>query len=171
MDGYGVLPMVDAAKIADIIVTVTGDINVVDVQHFQVAKDGCIVANSGHFNVEINLEGLGKISKSVTQLKPNVQEYLLKSGKRIYVLAEGRLVNLAVAEGHPSLVMDMSFANQALAAPFITSNRGKLENKVYTIERELDVEVAKLKLQSMGVKIDALTPRQKKYLGSWQEGT
>lgn len=171
MDGYGVLPMVDAAKIADIIVTVTGDINVVDVQHFQVAKDGCIVANSGHFNVEINLEGLGKILKSVTQLKPNVQEYLLKSGKRIYVLAEGRLVNLAVAEGHPSLVMDMSFANQALAATFITSNRGKLENKVYTIERELDVEVAKLKLQSMGVKIDALTPRQKKYLSSWQEGT
>lgn len=179
MDGFEVMPMKEAVRLADIVVTVTGNINVLDTDHFLVMKDGCIVANSGHFNVEINLEGLKKLSKSVVELKPNVEEYELKGakgsngrkGKRVVVLAQGRLVNLAAAEGHPSMVMDMSFANQAMAASFIAKNHEKLEPKVYTIEKELDEEVAALKLQSLGVKIDSLTPRQKKYLSSWNEGT
>lgn len=171
MDGYRVMPMSEAARVADIIVTVTGNINVLDAEHFKVAKDGCIIANSGHFNVEINLDALKKLSKQITEARPQVAEYALKNGRKIYVLSEGRLVNLASAEGHPSAVMDMSFANQALAAVFITKNRARLEKKVYTIEKDLDEEVASLKLSSLGIKIDALTPRQKKYLSSWQEGT
>jgi len=171
MDGYQVMPMIEAARKGDIFVTVTGDINVIDVPHFKVMKSGAIVANSGHFNVELNLADLKKQSKSITEVRPFVQEYLLKSGSKIYILAEGRLVNLSAAEGHPSAVMDMSFANQALAAVFVAKNQGKLENKVYTVESELDEEVARLKLAAMGVSIDKLTPRQKKYLNSWDEGT
>ncbi len=171
MDGYVVRPMLDAVRSADIIVTVTGDINVLDEPHFRAIKDGAIVANAGHFDVEINLVALKKLSKSVVEVRPNVQEYLLRDGRKVHVLAEGRLVNLASAEGHPSMVMDMSFANQALAAAFIVRNQGKLERKVYAVEQELDEEVARLKLAAMKIKIDQLTPRQKKYLTSWQEGT
>ncbi|MCL5436168.1 MAG: adenosylhomocysteinase [Patescibacteria group bacterium] len=171
MDGFEVMPMLDAAKRADIVVTVTGDINVLDGQHFKAMKDGCIVANSGHFNVEINLPALKKLSKAVQTVKPGVEVYEMRDGRKFYVLAEGRLVNLAAAEGHPATVMDMSFANQALAAVFLVRNHGKLEKKVYTIEKELDEEVASLKLKSLGIKIDVLTPRQKKYLSSWDEGT
>ncbi|MDP2933672.1 MAG: adenosylhomocysteinase, partial [bacterium] len=155
----------------DIFVTVTGDINVIDVEHFKLMKDGVIVSNSGHFNVEVNLDGLKKLTKQISEVRPNVAEYLLKSGKKIHVLAEGRLVNLAAAEGHPAAVMDMSFANQALAAVFIAKNHATLNKKVYSVEQQLDEEVARLKLQSLGIKIDVLTPRQKKYLSSWQEGT
>lgn len=171
MDGFEVMPMMDAVKKADIAVTVTGDINVLDAQHFRVMKDGCIVANSGHFNVEINLPALKKISKEVLETKPNVQEYTTRDGRRLFILCEGRLVNLAAAEGHPAQVMDMSFANQALAAVFIARNHKTLEPRVYTLEKELDEEVASLKLRSMGIKIDTLTPRQKKYLSAWDEGT
>lgn len=171
MDGFRVMPMAEAARCGDIFVTVTGDINVIDVEHFKTMKDGAIVANSGHFNVELNLEGLKKLTTRITEVRPYVAEYLLKSGRKIHVLAEGRLVNLAAAEGHPSMVMDMSFANQALAAVFIARNHSTLEKKVYSVEKELDEEVARLKLQSLGIKIDTLTPRQKKYLSSWQEGT
>ena len=171
MDAYEVMPMMEAARKGDVFVTTTGDINVIDVHHFEVMRDGVIVANSGHFDVELNLTGLKKITKEIKEVRPNVEEYMLKSGKKIHVLAEGRLVNLSAAEGHPAMVMDMSFANQALAATFITENKGKLENKVYTIDKELDEEVAALKLQAMGIKIDTLTPRQRKYLNSWNEGT
>ena len=171
MDGFRVMPMMDAAREGDIFVTVTGDINVIDMEHFKVMKDGAIVANSGHFNVELNLEGLKKLAAQITEVRPYVAEYLLKSGKKVHVLAEGRLVNLAAAEGHPAAVMDMSFANQALAAVFIAKNHKTLEKKVYSVEKELDDEVALLKLQSLGIKIDTLSPRQKKYLSSWNEGT
>ncbi|MBI4054019.1 MAG: adenosylhomocysteinase [Candidatus Doudnabacteria bacterium] len=171
MDGFEVLPMGQAIKRADLLVTVTGNVNAVDVEHFRAIKDGCIVANAGHFNVELNLAGLKRLSKSVTFLKPNVEEYLLKNGRRVFVLAQGRLVNLAAAEGHPSMVMDMSFANQALAAVFIARNHARLQKKVYSVERELDEEVALLKLRSMGIVIDKLSEKQKRYLSSWQEGT
>ena len=171
MDGYEVMPMIDAARKGDVFVTTTGDINVIDVPHFKVMRDGAIVANSGHFDVELNLTGLKKITKEIKEVRPNVEEYLLRSGKKIHVLAQGRLVNLSAAEGHPAMVMDMSFANQALAATFIARNHKTLERKVYTIEKKLDEEVAALKLQAMGIKIDTLTPRQRKYLSSWSEGT
>jgi adenosylhomocysteinase len=171
MDGFEVMPMLEAVKKADIVVTVTGDINVLDMPHFKVMKDGCVVANAGHFNVEINLAAVKKLAKTVLPVKPNVEAYSLRDGRTIYVLAEGRLVNLASAEGHPAAVMDMSFANQALAAVFLARNHQHLENKVYTIEHELDKEVASLKLKSLGIKIDTLTPRQKKYLTSWNQGT
>ena len=171
MDGYKVMPMLEAARTGDIFVTVTGDISVIDIPHFKVMKDGAIVANAGHFDVELNLAGLKKITKQITEVRTHVEEYLLKSGRKIYVLTQGRLVNLSAAEGHPSAVMDMSFANQALAAVFIARNHKELGRKVYTIEKELDEEVASLKLQAMGVKIDKLTPRQRKYLSSWSEGT
>ena len=171
MDGYKVMPMLEAARTGDIFVTVTGDVSVIDIPHFKVMKDGAIVANAGHFDVELNLAGLKKITKQITEVRTHVEEYLLKSGRKIYVLTQGRLVNLSAAEGHPSAVMDMSFANQALAAVFIARNHKELGRKVYTIEKELDEEVASLKLQAMGVKIDKLTPRQRKYLSSWSEGT
>jgi len=171
MDGYLVMPMKEAAKLGDFFVTVTGNTSVLRREHFEVMKDGAIVANSGHFNVEIDLQALEEMAESVREVRPNVKEYRLKDGRRIYVLADGRLVNLAAAEGHPASVMDMSFANQALSARYIAENRGKLENKVYPVPREIDERVARLKLKALGVEIDELTPEQIKYLQSWEFGT
>jgi adenosylhomocysteinase len=171
MDGYLVMPMKEAAKLGDFFVTVTGNTSVLRREHFEVMKDGAIVANSGHFNVEIDLKALEEMAESVREVRPNVKEYRLKDGRRIYVLADGRLVNLAAAEGHPASVMDMSFANQALSARYIAENRGKLENKVYPVPREIDERVARLKLKALGVEIDELTPEQIKYLQSWEFGT
>jgi adenosylhomocysteinase len=171
MDGYRVMPMAEAAPVGDFFCTLTGDIQVIRKEHFLKMKDGAILANSGHFNVEIHLEGLEKISTGKRTIREFVEEYRLKSGKRIYVLGEGRLINLAAAEGHPSSVMDMSFANQALAAEFMIQNKGKLGRKVHGVPADIDREIARLKLASMGVKIDTLTPLQKKYLSSWEMGT
>jgi adenosylhomocysteinase len=172
MDGFRVMPMAEAAPIGDIFVTSTGDINVIDIHHMEAMKDGAIVANSGHFNVEINLKELSKVATGEPErVRPFVDKYVLKSGKAIYVLGEGRLINLAAAEGHPASVMDMSFANQALASEFMRENSSTLENQVYVIPEELDMEIARLKLAAMGVKIDTLTPQQEKYLNQWQEGT
>jgi adenosylhomocysteinase len=172
MDGFQVMPMMDAARIGDIFCTVTGDINVVDQQHFEVMKDGAIVANSGHFNVEINIPALAKMSKGDPNLvRPFVQQYTTKDGRKINILGEGRLINLASAEGHPASVMDMSFANQALAAEFMVKNAKTLEKRVYSVPAEVDAEIARIKLEAMMVKIDELTPEQVKYLNSWEEGT
>jgi len=172
MDGFQVMPMMEAAKIGDIFCTVTGDINVIDTRHFEVMKDGAIVANSGHFNVEINIPGLAKLSKGDPKLvRPFVDQYETKDGRKINILAEGRLINLASAEGHPASVMDMSFANQALAAEFMIKNAKTLEKRVYSVPPEVDAEIARIKLAAMGVKIDELTPEQVKYLNSWEEGT
>ncbi|OGC08007.1 adenosylhomocysteinase [candidate division WOR-1 bacterium RIFOXYA2_FULL_36_21] len=172
MDGFRVMPMVEAAKVGDVFCTLTGDINVIDVHHFEVMKDGAIVCNSGHFNVEINIEGLKKIAKSVKENVRNfVDEYTLKNGHRINLLAEGRLINLSAAEGHPASVMDMSFSTQALASDFCIKNKGKLEPKVYYVPQDIEDWVAKLKLKSMGIEIDVLTAEQEKYLASWSEGT
>ncbi len=171
MDGFDVMPLIDAAKIGDIFITVTGNINVISEKVFSKMKDGAIVANTGHFNVEIDIDGLQKLSKSKRNIRDFVEEYLLKDGRRIYLLAEGRLVNLSAAEGHPAAVMDMSFANQALSAEYIFKNAKKLEKKVYSVPEEIDREIARLKLESMGIKIDKLTKEQFKYLHSWQEGT
>lgn len=171
MDGFDVMPAKDAASRGDIFVTVTGNINVLTQEHFLQMKDGAIVANTGHFNVEIDIEGLEKISKSKRKIRDFVEEYTLKNGKRIFLLAEGRLVNLSAAEGHPAAVMDMSFANQALSAEYIFKNGKKLDKKVYPVPQEIDREIARLKLESMGIKIDTLTPEQYKYLHSWQMGT
>jgi adenosylhomocysteinase len=172
MDGFQVMPMVEAAKIADILCTVTGDLNVIDERHFKVMKDGAIVANSGHFNVEINIPSLAKMSVGEpTLVRPFVQQYNTKDGRKINILGEGRLINLASAEGHPASVMDMSFANQALAAEYMLKNADKLEKKVYSVPEVIDAEIARIKLDAMGVKIDVLTDEQVKYLNSWQEGT
>ncbi len=171
MDGFEVMPMRDAARVGDIFVTVTGDINVIDKGHFMLMKDGAIVCNSGHFNVEIDIEGLKKISKRRRIIRDFVEEFTLKGGKRIYVLGEGRLINLAAAEGHPSAVMDMSFANQALSAEYMVKNGSSLKKSVYKVPDKIDKEIAALKLSSMGIKIDRLTPKQKKYLSSWEMGT
>jgi len=171
MDGYRVMPMADAVPIGDLFITLTGDTSVIRPEHFRKMKDGAIVANSGHFNVELDLPGLKRISKRVRRVREFVQEYTLKSGKRIHILGEGRLINLAAAEGHPAMVMDMSFANQALAAEYIAKNHKKLENRVYQMPEKIDDNIAALKLKSMGVRIDKLTPQQRKYLASWQEGT
>ena len=171
MTGYRVMPMAAAAKIGDIFVTVTGDINVLDKHHFEVMKDGAIVANSGHFNVEINIPALEQMAKEKRLVRPFVDQYQLPDGRAIHVLAEGRLVNLAAAEGHPASVMDMSFANQALSAEYMAKNAGKLENKVYGVPEDIDREIARLKLETMGVRIDTLTAEQEKYLNSWEEGT
>jgi len=171
MDGYEVMPMIDAAKIADIFCTVTGNTSVIRAEHFKVMKDGAIVANSGHFNVEIDLEALKKLSKSVRNIREFVDEYTLKDGRHINVLGEGRLINLASAEGHPSSVMDMSFANQALCVEYILKNAKKMKKDVYSVPVEIDELIASLKLSSMGISIDKLTAAQKKYLGSWEEGT
>ena len=172
MDGYEVALMLDAAKIGDIFCTVTGDLNVVDGHHFEVMKDGAIVANSGHFNVEINIPALEKMSKGEPALvRPFVQQYVTKDGRKINILGEGRLINLASAEGHPASVMDMSFANQALAAEYMLKNADKLEKKVYSVPADIDAEIARIKLDAMGVKIDKLSDEQLKYLNSWQEGT
>jgi adenosylhomocysteinase len=172
MDGYRVMPMREAAPQGDIFITSTGDINVIDRQHFEVMKDGAILANSGHFNVEINIPALEELAGGPPRrVRPFVDEYTLPDGRRLYLLAEGRLVNLAAAEGHPSAVMDMSFANQALCAAYILRNAGHLERTVYTVPEEIDREIARLKLQAMGVEIDVLTPEQERYLASWEEGT
>jgi len=171
MDGFRVMRMIDAAKLADFICTSTGDINVVDKKHFNVMKDRCIVCNSGHFNVEINIKELEKMKKSKREIRNFVMEYVLKDGRRIYLLADGRLVNLASAEGHPACVMDMSFANQALSAEYILKNAAKLDCDVYIIPEKIDTEIARIKLREMGVKIDKLSAEQKKYLSSWKEGT
>ncbi|NIQ08200.1 MAG: adenosylhomocysteinase, partial [Phycisphaerae bacterium] len=171
MDGFNVMPMSKAVKEGDIFITVTGNIAVIRPEHFEKMKDGAIVCNSGHFNVELDLEGLKKISKSVREVRPLVNEYNLKNGKRIIVLAEGRLVNLSCAEGHPAMVMDMSFANQSLAAEYLVNKASGMENRVYVVPEKIDARIAQLKLKSMATSIDKLTPRQKEYLASWQEGT
>ncbi len=171
MDGYEVMPMKEAAKKGDIFVTLTGDLNVIDKQHFIQMKSGAIVCNSGHFNDEINLKALKQMSKSVKKVREFVDEYRLKNNKTICVLGEGRLINLAAAEGHPASVMDMSFANQALSAEYMVKNHKKLEKQVYVIPEKMDKEIARLKLNAMGIKIDTLTAEQKKYLNSWQSGT
>ena len=170
MDGFRVMTGLDAAKIGDFFCTVTGNTSVIAKEHFEQMKDGAIVANSGHFNVEIDIAWLEKNGKKRT-VREFVDEYTLKNGRRIAVLGEGRLINLASAEGHPSSVMDMSFANQALSAEHIAKHGKKLEKKVYPVPAEIDREIARLKLRAMGVKIDKLTPEQEKYLASWQEGT
>jgi adenosylhomocysteinase len=169
MDGYQVMPLLEAAKVGDIFITTTGDKNVIDQVHLRAMKDGAILANSGHFNVEINIPALESLAAKKRRLKPLVDEYTLKGGRRLYLLAEGRLVNLAAAEGHPASVMDMSFANQALCLEYMVKN--ELEIRVHPVPEEIDKEVARLKLDSMGINIDSLTPQQKKYLTSWEEGT
>jgi len=172
MDGYQVMPMLDAVKIGDIFCTVTGDINVIDEHHFAVMKDGAIVANSGHFNVEINIPALEKMSKGEPKhVREFVHQYETNDGRKINILGEGRLINLASAEGHPASVMDMSFANQALSAEYMAKNADKLEKKVYSVPTDIDNEIARLKLAAMGTKIDILTPEQTHYLNSWEEGT
>jgi len=171
MDGFRVMPMQEAAEQGDIFVTVTGDVNVLDRAHFAAMKDGVILANSGHFNSEINLKALDDLATGVRQVRAGVQEYKLADGRRLHVLGEGRLINLAGAEGHPAAVMDMSFANQALCAEYMAKNAGKLEARVYDVPDDIDAEVARLKLRSMGIAIDTLTEEQKRYLSSWEEGT
>lgn len=171
MDGFEVMPIKEAAGIGDIFVTATGDINVISKDCFTMMKDGAILCNSGHFNVEISIDDLKKMSKARRMIRDFVEEYTLKSNKRLYLLGEGRLINLAAAEGHPSAVMDMSFANQALCAEYMVKNFKKLEKKVYSVPEEIDRKIAFLKLRAMGIRIDALTAEQKKYLGSWEMGT
>jgi len=171
MDGFRVMPMSDAARIGDIFITATGDIHVLDGEDFALMKDGAIVANSGHFNVEINIPDLEKMAVEKRQPRAFIDQYILADGRRINILGEGRLINLASAEGHPSAVMDMSFANQALASEFLLKNRGKLEPRVYALPEDVDREIASLKLAAMGVRIDTLTAEQAKYLSSWEEGT
>ncbi len=171
MDGFEVMPMDEAIKEADIICTATGNKTVISVEHFKQMKDGAIVANTGHFNVEFDYDGLVKIAKSRRHMRDQLEEVVLEGGKKVFVLGEGRLINLASAEGHPPDVMDMSFANQALAAEYLVQNKGKLEVGVYTVPKELDDMIAQLKLESLGIKIDQLTEAQKLYLSSWNEGT
>ncbi len=171
MDGFQVMPLLEAARVGDIFITVSGDKNVIDKAHFQVMKDGAILANSGHFNAEINIPVLEDMAKSKRTIRDFVEEYTLADGRSLYLLGEGRLINLVAAEGHPASVMDMSFANQALCAEFMVKNKGKLEIKVHPVPEEIDKEVARLKLRAMGVEIDSLTAEQQKYLASWEEGT
>ncbi len=171
MDGYQVMPILGAAKLGDIFITTTGDKYVIDKAHLQMMKDGAILANSGHFNVEINIPALESLARSKRQIKPLVDEYTLKDGRHLYLLGEGRLVNLAAAEGHPASVMDMSFANQALCLEYMVKNRESLETRVHPVPEEIDKQVARLKLNSMDINIDSLTPEQKEYLASWEQGT
>lgn len=171
MDGFQVMSLNEAAKTGDVFVTTTGDKNVITKNHFEKMKDGAIVANSGHFNVEIDIPALESLSRSKREIRDFVEEYTLKKGKKIYLLGEGRLINLAAAEGHPATVMDMSFANQALSVLFLFREGKDLQKKVYSVPRELDDEIARLKLKSLGIKIDKLTAEQKEYLTGWQEGT
>jgi len=171
MDGYQVMPLAEAAKIGDFFVTVTGDMNVIRKEHFLLMKDGAILANSGHFDVEIEKNALQKMAKSIRRIREFVDEYILENNRRIYLLGEGRLINLAAAEGHPSSVMDMSFANQALTADYLVKEGNKLEKKVYSVPEHIDREIARLKLNSMGIEIDSLTLEQEKYLSSWEMGT
>lgn len=171
MDGFEVMPMAEAAKVGDFFITLTGDCNVVDRAHLEVMKDGAILANSGHFDNEINLKALEGMSERKQRIRDHVDEYWLQDGRKLYVLGEGRLVNLAAAEGHPASVMDMSFANQALGAEWIVQNHARLEKRVYELPHEVDEEIAHLKLHAMGIAIDYLTEEQERYLQSWQEGT
>jgi adenosylhomocysteinase len=171
MDGFDVMPIAKAAQLGDIFVTLTGDIHVIRKEHFAKMKDGAIVANSGHFNVELELDGLKKISKKIRLIRDFVQEYTRKSGRKVFILGEGRLINLAAAEGHPASVMDMSFANQALGAEYVVNNHQSLRNKVYSIPTDIDNEIARLKLKALGIPIDTLTAEQEHYLSSWEMGT
>ena len=171
MDGFRVMPMEEAVRIGDIFCTVTGDLNVIDRGHFEVMKDGAIIANSGHFNVEINIPALEEMAEEKRLVRPFVDQYILPDGRHLNLLGEGRLINLAAAEGHPASVMDMSFANQALSAEYMVKNADKLEKKVYSVPGDIDREIARLKLDAMGVKLDVLTSEQVKYLNSWEEGT
>jgi len=177
MDGYRVMPLEKAVGLADVVLSVTGNKNVIDERHLRLAKDGVVLAQAGHFDVEVNKTALKKMTDTIRQVRPFVQEYQIatrppqKKFKKIYLLAEGRLVNLAAAEGHPASVMDMSFAGQAVAARYMWENRGKLKIEVHRLPRELDENIASLKLKSAGVKIDQLTREQKNYLGAWKEGT
>jgi adenosylhomocysteinase len=171
MEGFRVMPMNEAAKIGDIFVTLTGDLNVIDRHHFEVMKDGAIVANSGHFNVEINIPALEEMATDKRLVRPFVEQYQLSDGRRVHLLGEGRLINLAAAEGHPASVMDMSFANQALSLEYLVRNADQLQNRVYGVPQDIDKEIARLKLAAMDVAIDQLTAQQHAYLNSWQEGT
>lgn len=171
MDGYQVMPLTEAAKIGDVFVTTTGNKDVINRDHFSRMKDGAVVANSGHFNVEIDIPTLAKMSQKKRKIRDFVDEYSLKSGRKIYLLAEGRLINLSAAEGHPATVMDMSFANQALSVLYLNKKGKSLQNEVYGVPEKIDNEIARLKLKALGIKIDRLTPEQKKYLAGWQEGT
>ncbi len=171
MDGFRVMPMLEAAKVGDIFCTLTGDINVLDAHHFAVMKDGALIANSGHFNVEINIPALEAMAKTKRLVRPFVEEYQLPDGRRLHILGEGRLINLAAAEGHPASVMDMSFANQALSTEYLYQNYKSLEHKVYSVPDVIDREIARLKLMAMGVSLDVLTADQVHYLNSWEEGT
>jgi adenosylhomocysteinase len=171
MDGYRVMPLLEAAAQSDFIITATGDKHVVDREHIEAMKDGCVLANSGHFNVEINIPALEALSVGNRRPRPSVDEYTLADGRTLCLLAEGRLVNLAAAEGHPSAVMDMSFANQVLCAVHLASAAGRLEHRVHEVPAEIDREVAQLKLAAMGLRIDELTAEQASYLSSWEEGT
>ncbi len=171
MDGYRVMPLLDAARQSDFILTVTGDKHAIDKQHMEVMKDGCVLANAGHFNVEINIPALESLSTAKSRPREFVDEYVMQDGRKIRLLAEGRLVNLAAAEGHPSAVMDMSFANQVLSAIYLLEQQGKLSNEVHTVPARIDQEIAKLKLAAMNIHIDQLTDEQQHYLSSWQEGT
>jgi adenosylhomocysteinase len=171
MDGFQVMPLMEASAIGDIFVTATGDIHVLDGKHFENMKNGAIMANSGHFNVEINIPVLEKMAKSKRQIRPFVEEYILKNGHKIHLLGEGRLINLAAAEGHPASVMDMSFANQALGLEYLVKNKGAFKPDVYPVPVDIDEEIGRLKLKAMNIKIDSLTEEQKKYLASWEAGT
>jgi adenosylhomocysteinase len=171
MDGFEVMTVADAAKEGDVFITATGNIHVLRREHFEHMKDGAIVANTGHFNVEIDIPGLDELADGVREVRPFVQEYSLRNGRKVYLLAEGRLLNLASAEGHPAAVMDMSFANQALSAEYMAKNAASLDKTVYVVPEDIDAEIARLKLYSMGVEIDALTEEQEKYLASWDQGT
>ena len=171
MDGHQVMPLIEAAKIGDIFITATGNMNVIDKAHFSVMKDGAILANSGHFNVEINIPALESLAKAKRQVRSFVDEYTLSDGRRLHLLGEGRLINLAAAEGHPASVMDMSFANQALSLEHLVKTKGKLQPKVYPVPEEIDNEIGRLKLKAMNIAIDSLTQEQKKYLESWESGT
>jgi adenosylhomocysteinase len=171
MDGFDVMPIRDASAIGDIFVTVTGDINVIHKSCFGKMKDGAIIANSGHFNSEIEIPALTKMAKKRREVRDYVMEYTLSANRRVYLLGEGRLINLASAEGHPSQVMDMSFANQALCAEYMVKNAKKLKKTVYSVPEKIDRKIAELKLRAMGTQIDKLTPQQKKYLSSWEMGT
>ena len=171
MDGFSVMPGVEAARTGEVFITVTGGLKAIGREHLEVMPDGAIVANSGHFNVEIDIPALGDMSQGKREIRPFVEEYLLKDGRHIYLLAEGRLINLSAAEGHPSSVMDMSFANQALSVERLVAKGSQLSPAVYTVPEEIDMEVGRLKLRSMGVEIDSLSPEQQKYLESWEEGT
>ncbi|NEO60790.1 MAG: adenosylhomocysteinase, partial [Moorea sp. SIO4G2] len=171
MDGFRVMPMAEAAPLGDLFITVTGNKHVIRPEHFEVMKDGAMVCNSGHFDIEIDLKSLGEMATEVKEVRNFTQEYCLKNGKSVVVLGEGRLINLAAAEGHPSAVMDMSFANQALACEYLVKNKGSIEPGLHSIPEAVDKDIARLKLQAMGINIDSLTPDQIEYINSWTSGT